>query len=215
MEPQLRSPRKEYYEGHGNSVGRSPGWTPRSRGGLQRGEGSFGSGRHSASGSYYGQEEQHTSPAGQHDRFEEDCGLQKTLSNLSLGKTFSGSMDGSDVSGRLQRAHSRGLEQAAYPQRGQQLNGRGSGELVGFPGRMGGRGDPMPGGFGPGRGRAVGPVSVELDGVAAQIAPFPQHRTPNLHRMHAFQTSCSFLKWCDRFLNFWFRKKRTVSLLET
>ncbi len=186
MEPEMRSPRREYYGTHGNSVGRSPGWTPRSRGGLQRGEGSFGSGRDGAPGSYYGQDEQHASPAGHHDRFEEDCGLQKTLSNLSLGKTFSGSMDGSDVSGRLQRAHSRGLEQAGYPQRGQQLNNRGSGELLGFPGRMGGRGDAMPGGYGPGRGRGLAPVSLALDGVAAQVGACTQHRTPKGRHMHAF-----------------------------
>lgn len=173
MEQHMRSPRKEYYQGtHGNSVGRSQAWTPRSRGGLQRGEGPFGSGRDSVSGGYYGQDEQHASPGGHHDRFEEDSGLQKTLSNLSLGKTFSGSMDGSDVSGRLQRAHSRGVEQAAYPQRGQQLNGRGSGELVGYPGRMGGRGDAMPMGYGPGRGRGAGPVSKKVDGVAAKLLTF-------------------------------------------
>ncbi|CAL8469671.1 g9212 [Coccomyxa elongata] len=158
MEPHLRSPRKEYYQQPGNSVGRSPAWTPRSRGGLQRGEGPFGSGRDCGSGTYYGQDEQHISPAGHHDRFEEDSGLQKTLSNLSLGKTYSGSMDGSEMSGRLQRAHSRGLEQVAYPQqRGQQLTGRGSGELVGYPGRIAGRGEHMPGPYGPGRGRAAGP----------------------------------------------------------
>ena len=108
-------------------------------------------------------------------------------------------MDGSDVSGRLQRAHSRGLEQAAYSQRGQQLNGRGSGELVGFPGRMGGRGDPMPGGYGPGRGRAVGPVSEALDGVAAQIAAFPLHRSPKRHNMHAFRISRLFRECHDHF----------------
>lgn len=214
MEPHLRSPRKEYYQQHGNSVGRSPAWTPRSRGGLQRGEGPFGSGRDCGSGTYYGQDEQHISPAGHHDRFEEDSGLQKTLSNLSLGKTYSGSMEGSEMSGRLQRAHSRGLEQVAYPQqRGQQLTGRGSGELVGYPGRIAGRGEHMPGPYGPGRGRAAGPVRLAQDGVAVTLR---RSCTAPKQVAHAcILTSCRIVQRKLRFYRTWNIKLLLVHLLET
>lgn len=212
MEPHLRSPRKEYYQQHGNSVGRSPAWTPRSRGGLQRGEGPFGSGRDCGSGPYYGQDEQHISPAGHHDRFEEDSGLQKTLSNLSLGKTYSGSIDSGEMSGRMQRAHSRGLEQVAYPQqRGQQLTGRGSGELVGYPGRIAGRGDQMPGPYGPGRGRAAGPVRVAQDGVAVSLWC---SCTP-LHPHTCNSSYCRILQMIVRFLLYMEQRVLLVYLLET
>ena len=154
------SPRREYYQGsQGNTTPRSPSWTPRSRGGFSRGDGGFGSGRDSMMSSYYGQDE-HGSASG-HDRFEDEAGLQKTLSNLSLSKTYNGSVDGSDVGGRLQRAQSRGLDQATYPQRGpSSQNGRGTEYAAAFPGRPAGRGDAVGPGFGPGRGRPPGPVSV-------------------------------------------------------
>jgi hypothetical protein len=166
MEPHMRhSPRKEYYQGSQcNSAPRSPAWTPRSRSGYKGGDGNYGPSRDSMLGSYYGQDEH--GPASGHDRFEDDTGLQKTLSNLSLGKTYSGPVDSRDVGGRLQRTQSRGLDQTTYPQRGpSNQNGRGSGEFAAaFPGRSSGRGDPMGPVFGPGRGRPPGPVRVCADG---------------------------------------------------
>lgn len=120
---------------------------------MQRGDVSaFSGGR-----GYFGQDEQSL-----HDQVDHESSLEKTLSGMSLGKTFSGSVDGSDVSNRLQRAQSRGLEPGSYPQRGYHTGPMrgGSGDLSAYsPGRMGGRGEACAPGQWQGRGRGAGPVS--------------------------------------------------------
>ena len=152
---QYRGSNRDLYSSQGNGMGSRGGpYTPRGRGGFQRGDASFGGSR----GFGYFPQEEHT---GVHDHHgNQDGGLEKALSGVSLGKAFSGSMDGSEASSRLQRAASRGLE-PGYPQRGYQpgLMRGGSDELGAFsPGSMGGRGEACAPGQWQGRGRGLGPV---------------------------------------------------------
>ena len=152
---QYRGSNRDLYSSQGNGMGSRGGpYTPRGRGGFQRGDASFGGSR----GFGYCPQEEHT---GVHDHHgNQDGGLEKALSGVSLGKAFSGSMDGSEASSRLQRAASRGLE-PGYPQRGYQpgLMRGGSDELGAFsPGSMGGRGEACAPGQWQGRGRGLGPV---------------------------------------------------------
>ena len=153
-----RQNRDLYSGSQGNGVGRGGSWTPRGRGSGLRGDAPPFSGSRGVS--YFGQDEQQ-SGAGQYDQGDHGSSLEKALSGISLGKTFSGSVDGSDANGRLQRAHSRGLESGSYPQRGYQTGPMrgGSGELGAYsPGRMGGRGEAFAPGQWQGRGRGMGPV---------------------------------------------------------
>ena len=151
---EYRQNRDLYQNSQSNGMGRGS-WTPRGRGGFQRGEVSSFAGSRGV-GSYFGEE-------GGHDQGDHDVSssLEKTLSGMSLGKTFSGSVDGSDASGRLQRAQSRGFE-GSYQSRGSYPMGPmrgGSGDLGTYsPGRMGGRGEACAAGQWQGRGRGMGPV---------------------------------------------------------
>jgi hypothetical protein len=153
-----RQNRDLYSGSQGNGLGKGGPWTPRGRGSGLRGDAPPFSGSRGVS--YFGQDEQQ-SGAGQYDQGDHESSLEKTLSGISLGKTFSGSVDGSDASGRLQRAQSRGLESGSYPQRGYQMGPMrgGSGELGAcLPGRIGGRGEAFAPAQWQGRGRGMGPV---------------------------------------------------------
>ena len=149
-----------------NGMGKSGSWTPRGgRGGLHRGDGAaFGSSRGGAG--YFHDDQQHNAnfSCGQDSN---DNGLEKALSGISLGKAFSGSIDGSEGGNRLQRAQSRGLDPSSYPaQRGYQTGPMrgGSGDLGPYsPGRIGGRGEPGASGQWQGRGRGSGPVSSQAN----------------------------------------------------
>ena len=149
-----------------NGMGKSGSWTPRGgRGGFHRGDGAaFGSSRGGAG--YFHDDQQHNAnfSCGQDSN---DKGLEKALSGISLGKAFSGSIDGSEGGNRLQRAQSRGLDPSSYPaQRGYQTGPMrgGSGDLGPYsPGRIGGRGEPGASGQWQGRGRGSGPVSSQAN----------------------------------------------------
>ena len=137
--------REHYPQSQGSSGGTSPFATPRSRGAFPNGNGS-----HLGTGSVA-------------DGFQQvpQTGLEKAMPNMSIGKTYSDSVDPRDhPSGRMQPAQSRVFpeQQARGPHH--HAFGRGSaGDAYAYNGRGPGRGGPAAAGYSPGWGRG-GPSPV-------------------------------------------------------